>query len=71
MGEELKPIELTEQEKQTIEKTRKLTVDKDLCFKEIEAMLKKYNCYITLNGNIQIAGDKAFNQIQIQILNKQ
>lgn len=66
--ETVKPIELTEVEKQAIQQQRMINANIIACKTEIDAVLQKHNCYITINGGLQVAGNIASSQLRVDIL---
>jgi len=67
---EPKPIQLTAQEKDKIAQDRQKETDRNNFNKGLGELCKKHNCYLTINGNVQVAGERAFPQLKIVIANK-
>lgn len=63
-------LELTEQEKQAVEKQRLINARVTACMNEVNAVLMKHNCYLATNGVVNIAGSVASHQIRIDITSK-
>lgn len=76
MAEEIKEtpkieeIKLTKEEQQAIEQQRVINAKIIACKTAIDKILIDSNCYLAINGQVQVAGNVASPQLRIDVMAK-